>query len=111
MAGGPSAEANRPGPAGDASGADIDLIRVIDAQGEWNEQTRQVLAALLEGLRTLRDDWTDAHARLREDVGQLSALVSELRKGKAATKSKHARAASAPSRSGKRRSRKKRGQP
>src|SRR5215204_315531 len=73
MAGGPSAEATRPGPAGDASGADIDLIRVIDAQGEWNEQTRQVLAALLEGLRTLRDDWTDAHARLREDVGQLSA--------------------------------------
>ena len=110
LAGGPNGEAIGSVRAGDANGADIDLIRVIDAQGEWNEQTRQLLAALLEGLRTLRDDWTDAHARLCEDVGQLSALVSELRTGKAATRSKRARAASATSRAGKRRSGKKRGQ-
>lgn len=79
MASGTSGGAARPQTAGDAKGADIDLARVIDAQGEWNEHTRQSLAALVECLRTLRDDWTDAHARLREEMGHLSALVGELR--------------------------------
>jgi hypothetical protein len=78
MASGTSGGAARPQTAGDAKGADIDLVRVIDAQGEWNEHTRQLLAALVECLRTLRDDWTDAHARLREDMGHLSALVGAL---------------------------------
>ena len=61
------------------TGRDVDLVRVIEAQGEWNEQTRQSLAALVECLRTLRDDWTDAQARLRQEMGQLSALVEQLR--------------------------------
>jgi hypothetical protein len=80
LAVGPSGDAARPG-TGDANDADIDLVRVIDAQAEWNEHTRQSLAALVDCLRTLRDDWTDAHARLREDVGRLSALVNERRNG------------------------------
>ena len=80
MASGTSSGAARPQTAGDAKGADIDLVRVIDAQGEWNEHTRQLLAALVECLQTLREDWTDAHARLREDMShRLSALVRELR--------------------------------
>jgi hypothetical protein len=79
MASGTSGGAARLQTAGDPKGADIDLVRVIDAQGEWNEHTRQSLAALVECLRTLRDDWTDAHARLREEMGHLSALVGELR--------------------------------
>ena len=85
--------------AADAKGADIDLVRVIDAQGEWNEHTRQSLVALVECLRTLRDDWTEAHARLREDMGQLSALVGALRKGKSAR-----RAGGSPRTTAKRRS-------
>lgn len=79
MASGTSGGAARPQTPGDAKGADIDLARIIDAQGEWNEHTSQSLAALVECLRTLRDDWTDAHARLREEMGHLSALVGELR--------------------------------
>jgi len=79
MASGTSGGAARLQTAGDPKGADIDLVRVIDAQGEWNEHTRQSLAALVECLRTLRDDWADAHARLREEMGHLSALVGELR--------------------------------
>jgi hypothetical protein len=114
IASGTSGGAARPQTAGDAKGAEIDLVRVIDAQGEWNDHTRQSLAALVECLRTLRDDWTDAHARLREDMGQLSALVGELRTrtGAAVTRanqpadrSKRARGASAsPRPPGKRRS-------
>ncbi len=76
MASGTSNGAAPPKAAGDANGADIDLARIIDAQGEWNEQTRQSLAALVECLRTLRDDWMDAHARLREELRQIQALVS-----------------------------------
>lgn len=79
MTSGTNGGAARPQTAGDAEGADSDLVRAIDAQGEWNEHTRQLLAALVECLRTLRDDTTDAHARLREDMSHLSALVHELR--------------------------------
>jgi hypothetical protein len=102
-AGGPSGGATRPQTGGDANGADSDLVQVLDAQAEWNEQTRQALAALVAGLRTLRDDWTDAHARLRDELSQLSALVAELRSGTSAAaprakqpagKSKRARGAS-----------------
>lgn len=88
----------------DAKGADIDLVRVIDAQGEWNEQTRQSLVALVECLRTLRDDWADAHARLREDVGHLSALVGDLGKRKAAAATTRTRAKRRSSKGGRRRS-------
>lgn len=88
----------------DAKGADIDLARVIDAQGEWNEQTRQSLVALVECLRTLRDDWADAHARLREDVGQLSALVADLGKRRAAAATPRPRAKRRSSKAGRRRS-------
>ena len=79
MTSGTNGGAARPQTAGDAEDADSDLVRAIDAQGEWNEHTRQLLAALVECLRTLRDDSTDAHARLREDMSHLSALVHELR--------------------------------
>ena len=114
IASGTTGGAARPQAAGDAKGAEIDLVRVIDAQGEWNEHTRQSLAALVECLRTLRDDWTDAHARLREDMSRLSARVGEVRtrSGAAVTRanqpadrSKRARGASASTRPpGKRRS-------
>jgi hypothetical protein len=63
----------------DPTDADIDLVRVIDAQGEWNEHTRQSLVALVECLRTLRDDWTDAHARLQEEVRKLAATSKRAR--------------------------------
>src|SRR5687767_11638693 len=83
MAGGPRGPA-RPEATGDANGAGTDLVRVLDAQGEWNEHTRQSLGVLVECLRTLRDDWMEAHARLRDDVERLQALVTELRTGTAA---------------------------
>jgi hypothetical protein len=84
MAAGPSGGATRPQGDGDANGADLDLVRVLDAQAEWNEQTRQSLAALADCLRTLRDDWADADARLRDELSQLSALVTGLRAGRSA---------------------------
>lgn len=83
LSGGFASGAPRPQAAGDANGADVDLVRVLDAQGEWNDQARQSLTALVECLRTLRDDWTEAHARLEEDLRQLSAAVEELRSGTA----------------------------
>src|SRR4029453_10850493 len=58
---------------------DVALVRVIEAQGEWNEHTSKSLAGLVECLRTLRDDWTQAQTHLRQEVGQLSAIVEELR--------------------------------
>ena len=83
LSSGPAKAAPRSQAAGDANGADVDLVRVLDAQGEWNDQARQSLAALVECLRTLRDDWTEAHARLEQDLRQLSAAVEELRSGTA----------------------------
>lgn len=79
MTAGPGAGAARPQAAGDAPGADIDLVRVIDAQNEWNEHARQSLAALMECLLALRDDWTDAQAGLRREIGRLSARVERHR--------------------------------
>lgn len=86
LSGAPGSSAPRPQPSGEASGADVDLARVLDAQGEWNDQARQSLAALVECLRTLRDDWADAHARLQEELRQISAVVEELRSGTAAAR-------------------------
>src|SRR5580765_8562884 len=61
-----------------ATRGDSDLIRVIDAQGEWNEHTRKLLAELAECLRTLRDDWAAAQKGLRDEMNKLSALVRQL---------------------------------
>lgn len=81
------------------NGEDVDLARVLEAQGEWNEQARQSLAALVESLRTLRDDVTEAHARLQGEVRRLSAAVSKLRAKRAPVKRR-----SATGKRGKRRS-------
>jgi hypothetical protein len=63
----------------DPAGSDFDLMRVIEAQGEWNEQTRKSIAAMVSSLRTLRDDWADAHARVCQELEQLTTLVDRLR--------------------------------
>jgi hypothetical protein len=60
-------------------GRDVTLVRVIEAQGEWNERTSKSLVGLVECLRTLRDDWAQAQTRLRQEVGELSAIVEEMR--------------------------------
>ena len=62
----------------DLIGSDFDLVRVIEAQGEWNEHTKRSLAAMVSALRTLRDDWTDAQARLCQEVERLAAVVAGL---------------------------------
>jgi len=65
--------------AGDGIARELDLIRVLEAQADWNEQARQSLAALADCIRTVWDDWDDERARLRREIGQLSALVEQLR--------------------------------
>ena len=62
----------------DPAGSDFDLVRVIEAQGEWNEHTRSSIAAVVNSLRTLRDDWADAHARVCEEIERLAGLVEQL---------------------------------
>jgi hypothetical protein len=69
----------QPQAAGAGTARELDLIRVLEAQGDWNEQARQALAALADCIRTLRDDWADERAGLRREIGQLSALVEQLR--------------------------------
>jgi hypothetical protein len=86
LAGASGSGAPRPQLSGETNGADVDLARVLDAQGEWNDQARQSLAALVECLRTLRDNWAEAHARLQEELRQISAAVEELRSGTAAAR-------------------------
>lgn len=68
-----------PSQPGDATGPDRDLLRVIDAQAEWNEHASKSLAALVECLRTLRDDYVDAHSRIGREVERLSAIVKQKR--------------------------------
>jgi hypothetical protein len=75
-----------PPAAGDGTARELDLIRVLEAQGDWNDQARQSLAALADCLRTLRDDWADERAGLRREIGQLSALVEKLRSAPAPTR-------------------------
>ena len=70
--------------AGDANTPESDVIRVLEAQGDWNEHAGQSLATLVDCIRTLRDDWTDVQARLRREIGELSALVEQLRSAVAA---------------------------
>ena len=69
-----------PQAAGELTGRDLDLVRVLEAQGEWNEHTRQSLAALVECIRTLRDDWADgAGAPAPGDGSAVCARRSKLR--------------------------------
>ena len=79
MAGTTSAVTVQPQVAGEAAARELDLVKVLEAQGEWNEQARQSLAALVDCIRTLRDDWADAQAGLRRELERLSALVGEVR--------------------------------
>ena len=97
--------------AGDGTARELDLIRVLEAQGDWNEQVKQSLAALSDCIRTLRDDWADERAGLRLEIGQLAALVEQLRSATsppvarpsspARTPSRTRRAAASPRGSGK----------
>ena len=72
-------DAARMGPAADDVARELDLIRVIEAQGEWNEHARQSFMALAEAIRALRDDWAGVQAGLRREIAELSALVEQLR--------------------------------
>ena len=65
--------------ADEASGCDADLLRVIDAQGEWNEHTRKALAEVVQCLQTLRDDWIEAQKSLGDEIARLSARIRHLR--------------------------------
>ena len=76
----------QPQAAGDGTARELDLIRVLESQADWNEQARQSLAALADCIRTLRDDWVDERAGLRREIGQLSALVEQLRSAAAPTR-------------------------
>jgi len=74
--------ASRPGQPPTSSEADageLDVVRVLEAQGDWNEQARQELVALLDCIKSLRDDWNEAHAGLCREIARLSAQVAELR--------------------------------
>jgi hypothetical protein len=75
--GGASRGGTVPSQPGDATGPDLDLLRVIDAQAEWNEHASKSLAALVECLQTLRDDCVDAHSRIGREVERLSAIVKQ----------------------------------
>jgi predicted secreted protein len=73
LGGGTTATATPPAAAADTPGQDADLIKVIEAQGEWNEQTRKALVDLVQCLQALRDDWADAHQGLRREMARLAA--------------------------------------
>ena len=75
---GAGGSAAAPAPSG-TTGHDSDLIRLIDAQSQWNENTRKALVDLLECLKMVRDDWAEAEKGLRQEMGQLAALVRQLR--------------------------------
>ena len=68
----------QPAQTADLTGSDFDLVRVIEAQGEWNEHTKKSFAAVVSSLRALRDDWADAHARISQEVERLAAVVDGL---------------------------------
>ena len=96
-----------------ADAGEVDVIRVLEAQGDWNEHARQDLVALLDTIRTLRDDWNELHAALRREIAQLSAQVDELRAAAVAPAARRSasgnkrprtgRAAASPRRTNKRR--------
>jgi hypothetical protein len=78
MTGGTGRVTAPPLTAGDQIGPDLDLARLIDGQGEWNEQTIKSLAAVVECLRNLRDDWVAAHTRICQELERLSALLEQM---------------------------------
>jgi hypothetical protein len=112
MAGTPGSRPVQPQASGEGDAGEPHVIRVLEAQGDWNEQARQDLVALLDCIRTLRDDWNEVHAGLRREIVRLSAQVDELRAAAAspATRSsaskttRSRRAPASPRRSSKRRS-------
>ena len=65
--------------ADEVSGCDADLLRVLDAQSEWNEHTRKALADVVQCLQTLRDDWIEAQKSLGDELARLSARIRHLR--------------------------------
>jgi len=83
---------------GEGTARELDLVRVLEAQGDWNEQVRQSLAALVDCIRTLRDDSAEVQAGLRREIGQLSALVEQLRSATSPPVARSSSPAHAPSR-------------
>jgi hypothetical protein len=69
----------QPQAANEAKVPEPDLISVLEAQGDWNEHARQSLAALVDCIRMLRDDWADVQAGLRREINELSVLVEQMR--------------------------------
>jgi septal ring factor EnvC (AmiA/AmiB activator) len=114
MAGTPGSRPVQPQASSEGDAGELDVIRVLEAQGDWNEQARQDVVALLDSIRTLRDDWNEVHAGLRREIAQLSAQVDELRAAALApatrtrvsgnTRARTRREPTAPRRSSKRRS-------
>jgi hypothetical protein len=88
MAGTPGSRPVQPQAPSEVDAAELDVIRVLEAQADWNEQARQDLVALLDCVRTLRDDWNDVHAGLRREIARLAAQVDEVRAAAAAPASR-----------------------
>jgi hypothetical protein len=88
----------QPQAAGEGTARELDLIKVLEAQGDWNEHVRQSLAALVDCIRTLQDDWADVQAGLRGDIGQLSALIDRLRSASSSKAARSGPAGHAPPR-------------
>jgi hypothetical protein len=63
----------------EVAGCDSDLLRVIDAQSDWNEDTRKALGEVVQCLQALRDDWIGAQKGLGDEIARLSALVRQQR--------------------------------
>jgi hypothetical protein len=87
MTGAASSGTVQPQTAGDGLARELDLIRVLEAQSDWNEHARQTLTALVDCIRALRDDWADVQAGLRRDINQLSGLVEPRRSTKTSRRS------------------------
>ena len=80
--------------AGEAAVGDSELLRIIDAQGQWNEHTRNALGEVVQCLQALRDDWIDAQKGLRDEIARLSALIRKARPATAGASAR--RTSSAP---------------
>ena len=74
-----ASQQTRPQASSESDAGEVEVVRTLEAQGDWNEQARQDLVALLDCIRTLRDDWNEAHAGLRREIARLSAQADELR--------------------------------
>jgi len=76
---GAGGSATAPAQTGETITSNSDLIRVIEAQSQWNEQTRKALTEIVQCFVALRDDWAEAQKGLRQEIDQLSGLVRQLR--------------------------------